>query len=386
MGGVHLTRLAGKLAACLLLSSLALLAARPGASHEVRPAIADIEVGADALRLEIELALEPLVAGMDLAGLDDTDNAPEAEARRYDRLRALPPDALEAAFRDAWPDLRDGLRLRSGAETLAPALRGVEIPEAGDLTLPRDSRIVLEAALPRGRAPVIFGWAPEYGPVVLRQQGVEQGYTGYLTDGADSTPIPRGAAAEDSALAAFGRYILIGFDHIVPKGLDHILFVLGLFFFSLQMRPLIYQVSAFTVAHTVTLALAVLGIVTVPAAIVEPLIALSIAYVAVENVVFRELKPWRTAVVFGFGLLHGIGFATILGEIGLSPGRFLAGLIGFNIGVELGQLAVLLGAWGMLGIWFGGKPWYRARIAIPASLAIAAVGVFWFVERVGLIG
>ncbi|MFN3144234.1 MAG: HupE/UreJ family protein [Paracoccaceae bacterium] len=175
--------------------------------------------------------------------------------------------------------------------------------------------------------------------------------------------------------------MLIGFDHIVPKGLDHILFVLGLFFFSLKLRPLLYQVSAFTVAHTVTLALAILGLVRVPAAIVEPLIAASIAWIAVENILFREMKPWRTAVVFGFGLLHGLGFASVLSDIGLNPARFVTGLIGFNVGVELGQIAVLAMAWGMLGIWFGKKPWWRARVAVPASLVIAATGAYWFVER-----
>lgn len=372
-----------KLSLALLVSTLlaALVIATPAPAHEIRPAVADVTVTQTRVTMDITLTLEGLLAGIDLSEVEDTDAAPEAE--RYDALRALPAEALETRLRDAWPDLAQGLRLRAGAEPLDPRIALIEVPETGDLTVPRDSRLVIEATLPQGRAPVIFGWAPEYGPIVLRQitEGSDEGYTGYLTRGQDSAPIPRDAAGAEGGLTTFGRYVLIGFDHIVPKGLDHILFVLGLFFFSLKLRPLLYQVSAFTVAHTVTLALAILGLVRVPAAIVEPLIAASIAWIAVENILFKEMKPWRTAVVFGFGLLHGLGFASVLSDIGLNPARFVTGLIGFNVGVELGQIAVLAMAWGMLGIWFGKKPWWRARVAVPASLVIAATGAYWFVER-----
>jgi len=163
--------------------------------------------------------------------------------------------------------------------------------------------------------------------------------------------------------------------------LDHILFVLGLFFLSTRLAPLLWQVTAFTAAHTVTLALGMLGYVTVPASIVEPLIAASIVYAGVENVLSRGLSPWRPAVVFVFGLLHGLGFASVLGDIGLNPSQFVTGLIGFNVGVELGQLTVLALAFLAVGLWFRNKPWYRARISNPASIAIALVGAFWVVER-----
>ena len=172
-----------------------------------------------------------------------------------------------------------------------------------------------------------------------------------------------------------------GFGHIIPKGLDHIVFVLGLFFFSLHIRPLLMQVTSFTLAHTVTLALAALGYVTISPAIVEPLIAASIVFVAVENILRPKLGAWRTAVVFLFGLLHGLGFASVLGELGGGQANFLARLIGFNIGVEIGQLAVILGAFLAVGYWFGTKPWYRSAIAIPASVVIALIGAYWLAER-----
>jgi hypothetical protein len=115
--------------------------------------------------------------------------------------------------------------------------------------------------------------------------------------------------------------------------------------------------------------------------IVEPLIAASIAFVAIENVLNDRLSRWRPFVIFGFGLLHGLGFASVLADFGLPEDQFIPALIGFNVGVELGQLAVIAMAFLAVGVWFGAKPWYRARIAIPASVAIGLVGAFWVVER-----
>ena len=173
----------------------------------------------------------------------------------------------------------------------------------------------------------------------------------------------------------------MGFDHILPKGLDHILFVLGLYFLSVRFGVLLWQISAFTVAHTVTLALGAMGLVTVPATIVEPLIAASIVFVAVENIASPKLHAWRPAVVFGFGLLHGLGFASVLGEFGLPQGQFIPALIGFNIGVELGQLTVIVIMILTLGLWFGSQSWFRTRIAVPASALIGIIGAWWCVER-----
>ncbi len=132
--------------------------------------------------------------------------------------------------------------------------------------------------------------------------------------------------------------------------------------------------------HSVTLALGLYGVVNISPSIVEPLIALSIVYVAVENIFTSKLHAWRPIVVFMFGLLHGLGFAGILTEIGLPRSDFLLGLVTFNIGVELGQLTVIALAFVFVG-WFANRPGYRNAITIPASCAIAAIGAWWFVER-----
>lgn len=176
------------------------------------------------------------------------------------------------------------------------------------------------------------------------------------------------------------QYLWLGYTHILPKGLDHILFVLGIFLLSPRLKTMLLQVTAFTIAHSITLGLSMYGIVSLPSRVVEPLIALSIAYVAIENLVTRELKPWRLALVFMFGLLHGLGFAGVLRELGLPRTEFLTALLTFNSGVELGQLTIILAAWLVLGI-FMRRPYYRRVIVIPASAAIALLALYWTVIR-----
>jgi hydrogenase/urease accessory protein HupE len=177
------------------------------------------------------------------------------------------------------------------------------------------------------------------------------------------------------------RYLWLGYTHILPKGLDHILFVLGIFLLSPRLRTMLLQVTAFTIAHSITLGLSMYGIVSLPSRLVEPLIALSIAYVAIENLITRDLKPWRLALVFTFGLLHGLGFAGVLQELGLPRDEFLTALLTFNLGVEGGQLTIIAIA-SLVTIWFVKRPWYRERVVVPASLAIAAAGLYWAVARV----
>ena len=177
------------------------------------------------------------------------------------------------------------------------------------------------------------------------------------------------------------QYLKLGYTHILPRGTDHILFVLGIFLLSGRLKPVLLQVTAFTVAHTITLALTIYGVVSLRPAVVEPLIALSIVYVGIENVLTSELNPWRLALVFAFGLVHGMGFAGVLNEVGLPRSEFLTALLCFNAGVELGQLTVILGAFVLVGVPFRDRPAYRLRVAVPLSLTIAAVGLFWAVQR-----
>ena len=178
-----------------------------------------------------------------------------------------------------------------------------------------------------------------------------------------------------------GIYLQLGFTHILPLGLDHILFVLSLFLLNPKLKPILWQATAFTLAHTITLGLAIYGVIKPPANIVEPVIALSIMYVALENIFSPRLKASRIGIVFLFGLIHGMGFASALTELGLPKNSYFSSLIMFNLGVELGQAAVILAAFLLLGLPFGKKPYYRKRIVIPLSIIIAATAFYWTIER-----
>jgi len=219
--------------------------------------------------------------------------------------------------------------------------------------------------------------------LTIRTEGQDQASRQWIEGPGSSVPFPLAAGIAPMSRSEVVRtYLKLGFTHILPKGTDHILFVLGIFLLSIRLKPILLQVTAFTVAHTITLALTIYGVVSLSPRIVEPMIALSIVYVAIENVVTPTLTPWRVALVFGFGLLHGMGFAGVLAELGLPRSEFLPALLCFNAGVELGQLTVISIAFLLVGLPFRNRPWYRRRIVIPGSLAIAAIGLFWFVQRV----
>ena len=177
-------------------------------------------------------------------------------------------------------------------------------------------------------------------------------------------------------------YLQLGYHHILPDGFDHILFVVGLCLLSTRVGVLLWQATAFTVAHTITLMLSMKGIIVVPPSIVEPIIALSIAFIAIENLVMTELKPWRVLIVFGFGLIHGLGFASALNELGLPRNAFYTSLLSFNVGVELGQITIISIIYFGLIYWFGEMSWYRKRIVYPLSILIALIALYWTYTRI----
>ena len=182
--------------------------------------------------------------------------------------------------------------------------------------------------------------------------------------------------------AVFSYYVKLGFQHIIPEGFDHILFVVGLYLLSPKLKTIIWQATAFTVAHTITLILSMKNLIVAPPDIVEPIIALSIVFIAVENLITSTLQPWRIALVFAFGLVHGMGFASALNELGVPRDAFFGSLLSFNVGVELGQISVILLCYALFGRWFSEKEWYKMRVVTPLSLAIAAVAIFWTIQRI----
>ena len=276
----------------------------------------------------------------------------------------------------------DRIVITFDAHVVRPAVKAVFTPPV-DKTSPSIATVTLTGDVPTHARQLTWKYGWTFSTYSLEiQQRMGGSHTEWLEGGDESAPILLDASRSPARPTIFWQYLGLGFTHIVPKGLDHILFVLGLFLLSAGWRTLLWQISAFTIAHTLTLGLAINGLVAARPSIVEPLIALSIAYVAIENVFSAKLHPWRIALVFAFGLLHGLGFAGVLSELGLPSGQFIPALVAFNLGVEGGQLAVITAAILAVG-WWRSAPSYRRCVVVPASLVIACVATFWTAQRLG---
>ncbi len=380
---ILVTRLPVMLALAVLTLLAPLMFGQAAQAHKIRPAIIDLALAADGTyHLSIKTNMEALISRIG-PGHGDTDDAPQAV--EYKALRALPAPELQKRFTSFFPSWRRDIQLEFDGRRVVPELSGTQIPPVGDPALARLSVITLAGTIPQGAKTVRFSLANS-GTLILRvkRAGPGEPVTALLKGGAASADLPLSGEVETSLWQIFTDYVGLGYVHILPMGLDHILFVLGLYLLNTHLRPLLIQITAFTLAHSITLGLGLYGVVSVPPAIVEPLIAASIIYVAVENMVTSKLHVWRPVIVFLFGLLHGLGFASVLMEIGLPRSDFVSGLIAFNIGIELGQLSVIAIAFLLTGFWFRHKPWYRTRIVWPLSALIALFGAYWMIERLFL--
>jgi HupE / UreJ protein len=365
--------------AVVAIFGLALAWPGPASAHELGTirVVARFEKGG---RYEIDAIVDRqhLPPGFGAAGALDPrllplGGVPPELMARIGGLAAASLNGVRIAF--------DGRPARSSVALVPPVGGLAAADDAPELTFR------FSGDVPAGARVFTFSNAIRLGTYMLtiRTAGDAQAARQWIEGPAESEPFALASTIVPMTRAEVVRtYLALGFTHILPKGTDHILFVLGIFLLAVRLKPILMQVTAFTIAHTITLALTIYGVVALSPRIVEPLIALSIVYVAVENVVTPALTPWRVALVFAFGLLHGMGFAGVLAQLGLPRSEFLPALLCFNAGVELGQLTVIAAAFLLLGLPFGRKPWYRQRIVIPGSLVIAAIGVVWFVQRVAV--
>ena len=224
--------------------------------------------------------------------------------------------------------------------------------------------------------------------IVLIEEGETYGFFPISSGMSDtllevSAPAPgetEAVTATPSQKSQAENWIISGYRHVIPLGLDHLLFIVGLFLLAPRWKPLMGQSLLFTVAHSITLALAILGFITLPSRLVEILIAASIAWIGIENLLMRKLKPSRLILVFAFGLLHGLGFAGVLREkLGDLKGAEVAlPLISFNVGVELAQITVLVCAFLIL---MPLKKW-TTKVQTIGSVIVALAGLFWMFERI----
>ena len=307
-------------------------------------------------------------------------------ARPYAKIENLTPE-LDRQVGALIAGALNGAQLRFDGKPVRPGIVELVLPEGGAVAVADAPELVLHLSgvVPPGARTFTFqnAGAPGAYMLTIEAEGQAEAVRQWIEGTRESEPYTLGASVRPvTRVEVIRQYLALGFTHILPRGADHILFVLGIFLLSIRLKPILAQVTAFTVAHTITLALTIYGVVSLSPRIVEPLIALSIVYVAVENVVTPTLSPWRVAVVFAFGLLHGMGFAGVLSQLGLPRSQFLPALLSFNAGVELGQLTVIAAAFLLIGLPFRNEPWYRRRIVVPGSIAIGVVGLYWFVQRV----
>ena len=189
------------------------------------------------------------------------------------------------------------------------------------------------------------------------------------------------AGSRQGVAAVIRKFVPAGVHHILI-GPDHLLFLVGLLLLGGTIRQLLLVVTSFTLAHSLTLSLAALNIVTPPARIIEPAIALSIVYVGADNLLARGGRDVRAWIAFAFGFIHGFGFANVLREMDL-PSRALGwSLFSFNVGVEIGQLLVVVAVASVLAALRSRSEMVGRRVAVAGSLVVIAAGAFWFIQRV----
>lgn len=361
----------------------------------VKPALIEISAYTDGrVVVDIRASLEALLSGIN-SRYKNTQDAPTAA--EYDVFRKMPAHELRAAFTPFEARLLATVKLYADDEVVPLSVSQIDIPEPGYTKVPRISTLLLNGTINVNSQTLRWYYPEAFGDNAVRVRQVDAANERWhwsewqwlrndkASDLFTLNELFHTRPMSETVLS----YIRLGFEHILPRGLDHILFILGLFLLSAKFKPLLWQVTMFTLAHTITLGLAMNGIVELSARIVEPLIALSIAYVGIENIIANTLhkKHWvlhksRLVLVFGFGLLHGLGFASVLKDFGMPEGSFMTALISFNVGVELGQLAVITGAFALVYLLMQRQNIYRRLVVVPSSTIIAIIGFFWTIERI----
>ena len=352
-------------------------------THELRPTIANLDIIKNEktfdANLSLRINLESIIAGIDPK---HTNSKESEQSDKYENLRRLSPEKLLIEFENKLKNFENYVFLENKKNKFNPIIVSIEIPEVGNVEIIRDSLIIINFKNIESNDFKFF-WNEKFGPIILRVNSKEFGelHTEIIKN-KNYSSIIKIEKNKNNFFKNFYNYLILGYEHILPKGLDHILFVLALFLLSSNIKTLILQISLFTIAHTITLFLGVFNIIKISSYIVEPIIALSIAYVGIENLFKNNLSKSRTIIIFIFGLLHGLGFAGVLSDIGLVKELFVSSLISFNIGVELGQISTIVLAYLIIKLPFSKMDWYSTRITKPISLLISIIGIFWFFERI----
>ena len=321
----------------------------------IHPASLDIEVVIHAFDVAYELGIDP-------------------------PSRALDPDVLGPGTQRLAALLRDRLHILVDGRPLP--LDMWSVAEA----LPERQSVRLRAQADLGRPPGVI----DVSAILFPYDEAHQTFLNFYDDGdltsqailgGEQTRNEYFVGSRQGTLAVIRKFVPEGVHHILI-GPDHLLFLVGLLLLGGSVRRLLTVITGFTVAHSVTLALAVLNIVSPPGRVVEPIIALSIVYVGVDNLMVRGGRDMRVWIALVFGLIHGFGFASVLQEMGLPSGALGWSLFSFNLGVEMGQITVAVVVASALMALRARSDVAGRRFAVAGSIVVMAAGTFWFIQRV----
>ena len=354
-------------------------------SHEIKPSIADFTYDENFLNIKIRLNAELILSNIDASKISNTNSSSLSDI--YDKLRILNTIELENLFKSSWQEISTNIDIKINNETKKINLINIEVEDIKNFEISRDTHIYLQVLLNNNSEYFTFSWIKKYGPIILRENSnhklEDELFTEYLQSGIESNQFSFNEKNFKNRLNSFIKFFVLGVQHIIPKGLDHILFIFGLFLFSSSLKKLITQITIFTIAHSITLIFVSLSLMNINPQIVEPIIALSIVYVGIENIFKNYVKEYlRYVVILFFGLLHGLGFALVLSDIGYRSTDLFINLISFNIGIEVAQISIVLVLYLLVASNFAKNKNYRMFFQVPSSILISSIGLYWFFERI----
>jgi len=356
-------------------------------SHEIKPSIADFFYDENYLNFKIRLNAELILSDIDASNVSNTDSSSLSEI--YDEFRILNNKDLEQIFLNSWKQISSNIEIKINNVSKQTNLIKIEVEDIQNIEISRDSHVYFRVLLDKNSEQFTFSWIKKYGPIILRENNnnklEDELFTEYLQSGKVSNQFSFNENNFEKKLDSFIKFFVLGVQHIIPKGLDHILFIFGLFLFSSSLKKLITQITIFTIAHSITLIFVSLSVMRINPQIVEPIIALTIVYVGLENIFKNYIKEYfRYVVILFFGLLHGLGFALVLSDIGYRSTDLFINLFSFNIGIEVAQISIVLVLYILIALNFAKNKNYRKFFQVPSSILISSIGLYWFFERINL--
>ncbi len=352
-------------------------------AHEIKPAIVEFNKVKNQINIVLKFNAEAFLANIDASDYKETINF--SNSIKYSELRLLPREILKEKVFESRDQIINSIFIKTSKKQLNLKLVEINVLEEKNIEKVRFTKVYLKTEIKFIETPITFSAKKIFGPLIFKNfsnidKNTDKPQSQWLKPGNQTSNL--GILQIKNNTTNFSILgIWNGILQIILYGFDHILFILGLFFFSHKLKPLLIQVTTFTIAHSITLIFGGLGYITISPLIIEVIIAASIIWIGFENLFRKKMKVSRLGVIFTFGLIHGLGFASMFKPKGLEGTDYYLNLLSFNIGIELGLLITLLPLIILIPL-FNRLTWYRILIAMPASIIIALFGVEMFINRI----